>query len=390
MTRYYQGAGATHRPSSGIESFGPGGGFGPPARPVPDSLQQRLDAGMQRNQAIEQQAMQRAHGRAQKMQNSINKTALADILAKLLRDPFGDTEGVVDPDGAPRVSGYVHEGSCDPHVPQVVLRKEWVQSSSATKCWLDQVMAAWDPSTQSPDFVNWTQVHKYFGLDVNDTLERYSRIGGASAPHTISDPFVMNPQIVSVRSAVDPMASPISQGGVLTVSISKQVALALATIRTDHLDQTVEVTNTRRRTGVRQVVATATAFTGGVVTPVKTKVGNLDPVGKPPGREKKGTVGRVLGPAFSRALTNLTEGVDLVNVAYNALEDGCKLKGNPSFRRKAAQVAGNVGCINVDAFIEGVILNEIEDRAFGTAGRAAGQFGAVTGRPFGAGTGPAL
>ncbi len=86
------------------------------------------------------------------------------------------------------------------------------------------------------------------------------------------------------------------------------------------------------------------------------------------------------GSKLGRLLNATTESLDVFNVAYQALEAKCKPRGRTSQLQRIQSVITNVDCIDVDKLIEGLIVNEIEDKLIGAiAGGAARESARATG-----------
>lgn len=92
-----------------------------------------------------------------------------------------------------------------------------------------------------------------------------------------------------------------------------------------------------------------------------------DPLPKPNLKDRKFRVSIDSGSALGRALGTITEGYDLVDVAYNSL--GKKCWGANDIASKAKCVAKNFHTMDWDKFARGFVENQIEDYLYGKLGR---------------------
>lgn len=115
------------------------------------------------------------------------------------------------------------------------------------------------------------------------------------------------------------------------------------------------------------------------------------PLPRPPGpgvKERKFAISKIGGLNLVRFIGAVTESADLGNALYDALPDRYKLPPHSLFRDKMLQLYKHFDKVNVLDAIDNIIHNEIEDRAFGAAGRAGGTAGHNLGLSYGFGTGP--
>lgn len=106
-----------------------------------------------------------------------------------------------------------------------------------------------------------------------------------------------------------------------------------------------------------------------------------------PSKEEKGKYAISLnGRAWYGRLTNgVTEGLDLLDITYDALDKKC---GAKTPQDKLACILKNYKSLNGERFIAGLVENQIEDYAWGRLGQISGKAARKAGRSTGYQTGP--
>lgn len=106
------------------------------------------------------------------------------------------------------------------------------------------------------------------------------------------------------------------------------------------------------------------------------------------GKEVKNIGGIAKGSLLGKLLRGVTESLDFLNVAYEALPRSIRPMRRTSQLQRIELVITNIASIDLDTLIEGLIANEIEDRFIGSLGGAAARATAkATGKPIAGFTG---
>lgn len=130
--------------------------------------------------------------------------------------------------------------------------------------------------------------------------------------------------------------------------------------------------------------------------PVRLKVPWPD---RPPPRvkEKKYVASLSQGHIIARIANVVTEGNDFVNAVYDALPDDVKRKWHSRLDTRLKVIFENFHRLDLTDVLVNILENQVEDLAFGTAGKYLGKATRKDqertggrGRPVGYGTGPAL
>jgi len=98
-------------------------------------------------------------------------------------------------------------------------------------------------------------------------------------------------------------------------------------------------------------------------------------------REKKTSVNLAMAAGLKRALSAVTEGLDVINVAYSAIPDRFKPRYpgsnypwyHPPPQRQLLEIYKNLGNLDLDKFVVDFVKMQIEDRAYAKLGKMAGR-----------------